>query len=318
MNLNRIQNRIIDYLFYSSSFIGDQLVKRLIRNSDVQLFENIEYGPYQIPQTEHCNILDIYRPKNSESKILPVFIHIHGGGFRLFSKDSHAHIAARIAKMGYVVFNINYRLAPRHPYPEGLVDTINAYKWIIANAGKYNGDLSNLHLMGESAGGNLALSLTLATFGYGEGKIVSMIDKNSVKPKFLAPICAYLEPSNSEKYRNDPEVSPWMVDRMKIIQKSYLPESLHKKQDWGLADPLVILEKLAQKGETLPSDFPRTFIGVGLKDPVMKDSQRLKICLENLGARVQYEDYAGEGHAFHAFFHKKNAKRFWNDLNKSF
>ena len=41
----------------------------------------------------------------------------HGGGFSMLSKDTHWLMAMMFARRGYVVFNVNYRLAPQWPYP---------------------------------------------------------------------------------------------------------------------------------------------------------------------------------------------------------
>ncbi|SVD73276.1 uncharacterized protein METZ01_LOCUS426130, partial [marine metagenome] len=66
--------------------------------------------------------LDIIRPKNIQGP-LPVMFYIHGGGFRLLSKETHILFAMMFAKKGFVVVNINYRLAPAHPFPAAMEDT---------------------------------------------------------------------------------------------------------------------------------------------------------------------------------------------------
>src|SRR3954470_23765014 len=60
--------------------------------------------------------LDLYRPVN-RPKPWPVVFYAHGGAFHLLSKDTHWLMGLVFARFGYLVVNISYRLAPKHPYP---------------------------------------------------------------------------------------------------------------------------------------------------------------------------------------------------------
>ncbi|RYF09871.1 MAG: hypothetical protein EOO40_06160, partial [Deltaproteobacteria bacterium] len=101
--------------------------------------------------------LDIHRPRQGGP--WPVVLYVHGGGFGLLSKDTHWHIATALASLGFWVANINYRLAPKHPYPAALQDSAQALAWVVDHAAKSGGDLSRLVLAGESAGANLVTAL---------------------------------------------------------------------------------------------------------------------------------------------------------------
>jgi acetyl esterase len=61
--------------------------------------------------------------------------------------------------MGFVVFNIDYRLAPTHKFPAAFDDAARALAWVREQAPKYGGDASRIVIAGESAGGNLTASL---------------------------------------------------------------------------------------------------------------------------------------------------------------
>ena len=116
--------------------------------------------PYKAPGgREHQ--LDIYRPANAQGP-LPVVLYVHGGGFRLLSKDTHWVMGLAFARQGYLVFNINYRLAPQHPFPAAIDDVCAAYGWVAENAAQYGGDVGRLALAGESAGANLVTALAVA------------------------------------------------------------------------------------------------------------------------------------------------------------
>src|SRR5690606_5988723 len=105
--------------------------------------------------------LDVYRPAHAEGP-RPVVLYVHGGGFRILSKETHWLMGLYFARRGYVVFNIGYRLAPKHPFPAALEDSADALGWVVQNAHRYGGDPTRLVLAGESAGANLVTSLTLA------------------------------------------------------------------------------------------------------------------------------------------------------------
>lgn len=91
-----------------------------------------------------------------------VLIYIHGGGWLMGHKDSYTRICRSIAQDGVLVFNLNYRLAPRHTYPVQLQDIAQAINWVEENAHRYGGDPGHTYLMGDSAGAQLALWYTTA------------------------------------------------------------------------------------------------------------------------------------------------------------
>ena len=92
-----------------------------------------------------------------------VLIHIHGGGFIAMSTRSHQTYLTKWAnECKLVVFTIEYRLAPEHKFPAGFDDVWQAYYWIITQSEKQFGiKLSNVILAGDSAGGNLAMAVSL-------------------------------------------------------------------------------------------------------------------------------------------------------------
>jgi acetyl esterase/lipase len=82
--------------------------------------------------------LDIAVPEGTGP--FPVLVYIHGGGFHFMDKKSYTRVAKSFAHGGYIVFNINYRLAPKTVFPEQLQDVAKAIRWAYDNAESYGGD----------------------------------------------------------------------------------------------------------------------------------------------------------------------------------
>ena len=105
-------------------------------------------------------LLDLYRPAEVAHAPLegaPVLLQVHGGAWTMGEKNHQAlplmrHLAAR----GWVCVAINYRLAPRDPFPAQVVDVKRAIAWIREHIASYGGDPSYLAITGGSAGGHLA------------------------------------------------------------------------------------------------------------------------------------------------------------------
>ncbi|MSV30647.1 MAG: alpha/beta hydrolase [Bryobacterales bacterium] len=102
--------------------------------------------------------MDYYGPGQTSGRPHPVAIIIHGGGFTRGTSrnNSEAYCADFLAPAGYAVFSINYRLAPKHPYPAMVEDVERAVRFIRHNAKKWNADPRRVALVGGSAGGYLS------------------------------------------------------------------------------------------------------------------------------------------------------------------
>ncbi|WP_200844824.1 MULTISPECIES: alpha/beta hydrolase [unclassified Novosphingobium] len=88
----------------------------------------------------------------------PVVVFYHGGGYVLGSIDTHAGLAAEIARqLDLPVVSVEYRLAPENPWPAAPDDGEAAARWIAANGKVFGRTFTGLVLSGDSAGGNLSL-----------------------------------------------------------------------------------------------------------------------------------------------------------------
>jgi acetyl esterase/lipase len=100
---------------------------------------------------------DLYRLADAELR--PAVILIHGGGWATGDKWNMADHACELARAGFVVFNINYRLAPKHKFPAQVDDCRAALKWVATEAAQYRIDTKRIGVYGYSAGAHLAALL---------------------------------------------------------------------------------------------------------------------------------------------------------------
>src|SRR6516165_7196200 len=81
-----------------------------------------------------------------------VVVYLHGGGWAFGSPASHRKLGMQFAEAGYLTIILDYRLAPEHPFPAALEDTMFAIGWAADNARRWNGDGRRVAIGGDSAG----------------------------------------------------------------------------------------------------------------------------------------------------------------------
>ena len=88
-----------------------------------------------------------------------VILYVHGGGYVMGSAGSHRDMTGRLSQAsGARVLSLNYRLAPEHPFPAPVDDSVAAYRWLLGQGIQ----ASNIAIAGDSAGGGLALAALIA------------------------------------------------------------------------------------------------------------------------------------------------------------
>jgi acetyl esterase len=93
----------------------------------------------------------------------PAVVFFHGGGFVIGDLDTHAGFCAEAARvLGLPVIAVDYRLAPEHRWPAAPDDAERAARWVAGNPADLGLAITGLVLMGDSAGGNLAIVTALA------------------------------------------------------------------------------------------------------------------------------------------------------------
>jgi len=99
----------------------------------------------------------LYHPK--PGAVLPVIVYVHGGGWTFGSVETHDGTMRNLAAAsGCAVFGFDYRLAPEHPYPVPLEDTLAAIAFALRGELGPDVDAGRWALAGDSAGATLALA----------------------------------------------------------------------------------------------------------------------------------------------------------------
>ena len=259
---------------------------RLIQNL---LCPNIVKGPKYSDIKLNDITLRIFDP-NNKSKIL---IYIHGGGWVSGNLDTHCNICYKLAeKLNRKVISIGYRLAPEYPFPAGLNDCYIVTKNIMENIEKLNIKSKDVIIMGDSAGANLAMSVSLMGLHnktFRVGKIIMIYpttqtdySKDSVyKSLFYNDNKGFLTRKYLENWKN-----------------MYLPDEKNKNNQY------VNLMKAKRL-----FGLPKTLIVTGTNDPLhdegiafVKKLKRHLVCVRNYDLK----------NATHGFFSNIIDKK-WTD-----
>lgn len=102
----------------------------------------------------------LYSP-SGRAELLPCVIYYHGGGFVIGSLESHDRVLRYLSRLtGCAILAVDYRLAPEHVFPASWEDAYSAYKWVRSGGKAVGLDPKKVAVGGDSAGGNLAISIS--------------------------------------------------------------------------------------------------------------------------------------------------------------
>jgi len=172
-------------------------------NGILQMFkcesdDKVNVSVYETPGYQN-GIIKTYviEPKNTDQD-LPCLLLFHGGGFLLRASEAHYKIAKEYTqKLLCKVVIVDYRLAPKHPFPAALMDCYTAFNWIHDHAAELGGDPNRMGLHGTSAGANLVagLSLYIRDNGGPDIKLAAMVNPpygfNVKTPSFYQMSASY-------------------------------------------------------------------------------------------------------------------------------
>jgi acetyl esterase len=284
-------------LFDGAAHSASRLVRR--QSPEVEVLRDLPF----LGTGEPAHTLDLFRPRRPGPH--PVVLYVHGGAFFSLSKDTHWSIAMTFAQKGYLVCNINYRLAPAHRFPAALMDCIAAWGWLVDKGPSFDGDLKRVVLAGESAGANLILALALCISTRRDEPWAQPAFELGVVPRAILPFCGLLDATGLQESR--PARQPLWYRSMRALLRDYASSTDGASRE--LLDPL----RLFENGALLERPLPPFFIAVGALDPLVEDSQRLAVALRRRAVVVEARSYPGEGHAFQLLPWRGQAGECWRN-----
>jgi acetyl esterase len=307
--LRRLRSGVAQTFFQGLAATGRLHPAAAPARHGVAVESDLLYGP-----DGEWHRLDVYRPIQRPGP-WPVVFYVHGGAFHLLSKDTHWLMGLVFARFGYLVVNISYRLAPRHPYPAAIEDTCAAYRWMAARIEQLGGDPARVAVAGESAGGNLVTALTLAACQRRPEPWAQGVFDAGIVPRATLPFCAMLEVSNPGRFAERRALPRWIDGMIRDATATYLNGHPHEPcEATALADPLRLIEEAAVTGaDAFARPLPAFFAPVGTRDPLLDDTRRLEKALATLGVPCEARYYPGGIHAFHALVFDPAARRCWRD-----
>lgn len=218
----------------------------------------------------------IYRPDSKHPKH-PVVVYFHGGGWVIANLDVYDAGPRAVARFAdCIVVSCEYRMAPENPFPAAHDDAVAAWKWVVANAASFGGDPSNVAVMGESAGGNLAANVAIAARDQGLQAPVHMA--------LIYPIAG--NDMNTESYLEYEHAKPLSKAMMAWFVEHVFTD---KSQSADLRINLVAADL-----HGLPS---ATVIRAQI-DPLCSDGELLAERLEAAGVDVRAKTFHGVTHEF--------------------
>lgn len=190
-------------------------------------------------------------PQNSPTD--HVLLYLHGGGFVFGLTPLHLRMGAYLAqKMDMRILMVDYRTAPDFPFPAALDDCVTAYRWLL-NQGIW---ARNIVVAGDSAGGNLTITLLMELRGRGNSlpaaaaclsPVTDLTPKDNLRPEFEDPLLSpkavkfYRQSYVGNKDAHDPLISPVFGDL-----RGLPPLLVHAGEDEILRDDAVRIAGLAE------------------------------------------------------------------------
>lgn len=297
----RVVANVIDGVFGSLSHLGRLHPNAHPDRHGVEHLRDVRY----LDSDDAIHHLDVWRPVDMpDGELLPAVLYAHGGAFQSLSKSTHWLMALAYARRGYVVFSVDYRLAPAHPFPAALQDVCAAALWLQEHAAEYGADADRLVLGGDSAGANLVTSLAICASWPRPEPWAAEVFASGLTPRAVAASYGVFQVSDSARFRRRRRMLWFVHERIEDVEDCYLSGDT---EDTTLADPLLLLE-----GDAAPDrPLPPFFLPVGTADPLLDDTRRLEVALQRRGVRHEARYYPREVHGFDAFVWRPNARKCW-------
>lgn len=242
--------------------------------------------------------LRIYIPTKTEQP-LPLGYYTHGGGMCLNAFEPDDHLVASISSaLPAIMVQVDYRLAPEHPWPAQFQDAYDGFLWTVQQTQEFGADKDSIFVTGDSAGGNLAASIALKDRDDGNHfvKGQALLQPLVVNERFLPEERKSLFTSHEE---NGAETAFANRDTMNLFWESYNPK--------GNQIDSYIFPYLHTSHKSLPPAFI-TYNGA---DVLRDHGKRYAELLSQNGNKVATKEYPGLPHCW--FLFPIDYEQFFND-----
>lgn len=205
-----------------------------------------------------------------------IILYCHGGGYTSGNLGYARSMAAKLAhETRREVFTFDYRLAPEHPYPAALEDTLRVWEHLV----KLGHHPEHIALAGDSAGGHLSLSLCHA-----------LKERGQPLPGALLLFSPWTDMSmTGRSYTERADIDPMLApDYISAIRSAFAPGGDYTS---SRLSPLF--------GDF--TGFPPTLIQVGSNEILLSDSTRLRDAMQEAGVTCRLEIWRDMWHVFQMF-----------------
>ncbi len=212
-------------------------------------------------------------------------LYLHGGAFCTLSAAHVRKMAMSLAGNTFIVVNLNYSLAPEHPFPCAVEDSIFAARWIARNALRYGWDSKRLIIAGDSSGANLAAAVAAYLTGsntdrLNEGEFASI-------PVALSGLLFLYGLYDFQQRLSEPSTTVGTTEIMSNL--AYLGPHFLQHHRNPLVSPI--------RASSL-SKFPPTYLCCGSWDATLGQSLSMTRALADLDVPVTLSVVPGMDHEF--------------------
>ena len=222
----------------------------------------------------------VYRPA-TEDPAPPVHVNFHGGGFILpLTESDDAFCRAVAALAGVVVVNVDYVVAPQHPFPAPPRQAYDVVRWIVEHGAGHGWDGTRLTVGGQSAGGGLAAAVARQALEEGGPAIALQV-------LHYAPLDLATRAQDKPAAIAKPVLRPWMGE---VFDSAYVPDPRERAD--RLVSPAHPKETADLKG------IAPALVVTAAHDRLLAENLRYAERLRQVGSLVEHHDMAGVDHAY--------------------
>lgn len=235
-----------------------------------------EQAPLEIPTRVGASRCFLAKPRNDAAG-LPLILNLHGGGFiRGRTPNDELFCRKLVHALHCTVLDVDYRLAPEYPFPQGFQECFDVAVWVREHAAELGGDPEKLIFCGHSAGGNFVFGIAMALRAAGLPQPLCIISE-------YPPLDVATDPG--QKPQRGKSVP---VERAKLYNLYYCDEELQRDP---YASPYFATEEMLR-------GLPKTLLITAGEDSLCTEAEEFALKLARAGTEVTLKRFPGVGHAF--------------------